>query len=266
MPDSFPNEPGPFESTAYYYARFRKPYPQEIFRSITERFQLDGTGNLLDVGCGTGLLSLPIAEKFEGVTGIDPDPEMIEEARHQAEHLGVENAGFLVASGEDVEPGMGKFRLVLFGSSLHWMDIDDVLARARAVLTSAGGIAICGMPSLWGGESEWERAIVATVQRWLGADRRAGSGPFPQSDRRFEEVISENGFTNISTDSTECEFHLDIPFIIGHLYSTSYCSRKMLGDRADAFEDDLTETLTRLNPAGKFPWRVPAYYLFADPT
>ena len=163
MPDSFPNKPGPFESTAHYYARFRKPYPQEIFRAITDRFQLDGTGNLLDVGCGTGLLSLPIAEKFEGVTGIDPDPEMIEEARHQAEHLGVENAGFLVASGEDVEPGMGKFRLVLFGSSLHWMDIDDVLARARAVLTPGGGIAICGMPSLWGGESEWERAIAATA-------------------------------------------------------------------------------------------------------
>ncbi len=255
----------PFETTAYYYARFRKPYPREIFRAMIDRFRLDGTGNLLDVGCGTGLLSLPIAEQFEGVTGIDPDPEMIEEARRQAEQLEVENARFLVAGGEDIDPGMGEFRLILFGSSLHWMDINDVLAKARAVLAPGGGIAICGVPSIWGGESEWERAVVETVQRWLGADRRAGCGAFPQSDRPFEEVLPDNGFTNLSTESIECEFELDIPFIIGHLYSTSYCSRKMLGDRADAFEDHLTETLTRLNPAGSFTWRVSAYYLFAEP-
>ena len=255
----------PFESTAYYYARFRKPYPQALFQAITDRFRLDGTGNLLDVGCGTGLLSLPIADKFEAITGIDPDPEMIDEARHQAEHLGAENARFLVASGEDISSDIGQFRLVLFGSSLHWMDTDDVLAKARAVLTPGGGIAICGMRSIWGGESKWEQAVVEIVQRWLGADRRAGSGSFPESERRFEEVLPGCGFTNLSTGSIECRFELDIPFIIGHLYSTSYCSRAMLGERADAFENDLTETLTQLNPAEQFIWEVPAYYLFAEP-
>lgn len=180
---------------------------------MVEIFHLDGTGNLLDVGCGTGLLSLPIAEKFECVTGIDPDAEMIEEADRQAELLGIENARFQVAGGEEIRPGMGTFRLVLFGSSLHWMDIGDVLARTRAVLTPGGGIAICGMQSIWGGESEWERVTVETVQRWLGSERRAGSGSFPKSDHRFEEVLPEHGFTILSRETIECEFELDIPFI-----------------------------------------------------
>lgn len=241
------------------------PYPRALFGSIISRFQLDGTGNLLDVGCGTGLLSLPLADEFAAITGMDPDQEMIEEARRHAAEQGVQNIRFITAGGEDIEFGMGKFRLILFGSSLHWMEIDNVLVKSRTVLTPNGGIAICGMPSIWGGESEWEQAVVKTVQRWLGEDRRAGTGSFSEPDRRFNEALSDAGFTNLAEESFEREFELDIPFIIGHLYSTSYCSRAMLGENADEFENDLTRTLTQINPGGEFIWRVPAHCLLAEP-
>ena len=40
--------------------------------------------------------------------------------------------------------------------------------------------------------------------------------------------------------------------IVGHLYSTSYASRAVLGDRVQAFERDVRERLTRLAPDGRF--------------
>jgi len=40
--------------------------------------------NLLDIGCGTGSLTLHMAESFETVIGIDPDKEMLEKAKLKA--------------------------------------------------------------------------------------------------------------------------------------------------------------------------------------
>jgi hypothetical protein len=41
--------------------------------------------------------------------------------------------------------------------------------------------------------------------------------------------------------------------IIGHLYSTSYCSKAVLADRAAAFAAELAETLLGLDGGGRYP-------------
>jgi SAM-dependent methyltransferase len=66
-----------FMGTAKYYARYRPGYPEPFFAHIVERFRLDGTGRLLDLGCGTGQLALPLAGRFQEVVGMDPEPEML---------------------------------------------------------------------------------------------------------------------------------------------------------------------------------------------
>ena len=40
--------------------------------------------------------------------------------------------------------------------------------------------------------------------------------------------------------------------IVGYLYSTSYASKIILGDRAPAFEHDIRHALHTLNPDGQF--------------
>jgi len=73
-----------FKGTAWYYARYRQSYPEPFFIHITERFHLDETGRLLDLGCGTGQLAIPLVKRFEQVIGMDPEPEMLAEAKVQA--------------------------------------------------------------------------------------------------------------------------------------------------------------------------------------
>jgi hypothetical protein len=41
-----------FAGTAYYYARYRGPYPTALIADIVTHFGLDGAGRLLDLGCG----------------------------------------------------------------------------------------------------------------------------------------------------------------------------------------------------------------------
>jgi cyclopropane fatty-acyl-phospholipid synthase-like methyltransferase len=51
---------------------------------------LDGTGRLIDVGCGPGSVALLLAPLFEEVVGVDPDTGMIAAAETEAALRGSE--------------------------------------------------------------------------------------------------------------------------------------------------------------------------------
>ena len=81
---------------------------------------LDGSGRLLDVGCGPGTLILDLAARFEEAIGVDPDAEMLTEATRHGGQRGSGNVTWVRARAEDL-PGLdlGHFRLVTFGQSFH---------------------------------------------------------------------------------------------------------------------------------------------------
>jgi trans-aconitate methyltransferase len=66
-----------FAGTAWHYARYRPGYPQPFLNDLVERFHLDGTQRLLDLGCGTGQLTIPLAVHVAEAVGMDPEPEML---------------------------------------------------------------------------------------------------------------------------------------------------------------------------------------------
>ena len=245
-----------FKGTAWYYSRYRDPYPHALFELLRAEFRLDGHGRLLDVGAGTGHLALPLHPDFEEIVAIDISAEMIEEARLVSAAAKAKNIDFRVMSAEEISDALGRFRLVTFGQSLHWMDPDRVLRSVRKLITPGGGIAILGSRSIWGGSGRWEVAVVDAVKRWLGDTRRAGAGTFRIPARPFEDSMTDAGFTRIESHMVPTTSIWDIPFIFGHLYSTSYCSRELLGDRAPAFEADLRQVLLAVEPSGRFPWNV----------
>jgi SAM-dependent methyltransferase len=254
-----------FEASASYYSEYRKQYPELLFRRIRDQFRLDGTGSLLDVGCGTGQIALPMSKYFIRVVGVDVSEKMVAAARANASRSGVLNTEFHVMSGEGISSlsGSGIFDLVTYGSALHWMDIPATLAASHDLVRAGGGAAIITMRSIWGGESDWERAVVAVVQNWIGDARRAGAGTFNAPEVPFVQGLTDAGFSLFEENEVEAEFVLDIPFVIGHLYTTSYCNRELLGDEVFEFEHDLTHALLELEPSGKFRWSPGASYIFA---
>src|SRR4051794_33957984 len=109
-----------FKGTAWYYARYRYRFPPEFFKRVLERFNLDGRGRLLDLGCGTGQLAIPLAPYFEEVTGLDPEPEMLAQAAREAEKAVATNIRWIEGGSADLadlQAQLGKFRLVTMGNS-----------------------------------------------------------------------------------------------------------------------------------------------------
>ena len=73
----------PYATAAGHYLRGRPPYSAQLPDVMRAEIGLDGSGTLIDVGCGPGILAVQLAPLFDTVIGIDPEPAMLAEAvRH----------------------------------------------------------------------------------------------------------------------------------------------------------------------------------------
>ena len=255
-----------FSSAAGYYTDYRKPYPAKLFDLVRSSFNLDGSGELLDVGCGTGQIAVPMSGNFARILGVDISTEMINNARNHALATGISNVEFSVMSAEQIGSISGPYDLVTFGSALHWMDIAQTLKLATGLLRPIGGVALLDMRSIWGGSTDWEQAVVQVVQKWIGTERKAGSSTFQASTNSkvsYEDALETAGLDVFDSGSIETSYMVDIPFIIGHLYTTSYCNKKLLGSEAPRFEQELALALEEIRPDGQFEWTPSANYILA---
>jgi len=80
---------------------------------------------------------------------------------------------------------------------------------------------------------------------------------------RFEDALADAGFEVFDSGSVEASYTVDVDFIIGHLYSTSYCNRELLADRVGEFEQELVAALLENSADGSFLWSPGASYIFA---
>jgi SAM-dependent methyltransferase len=56
------------------YHRYRHGYPDAVIDELTGAFGLTGQDVVVDLGCGTGQLALPMARRVRAVVGVDPEP------------------------------------------------------------------------------------------------------------------------------------------------------------------------------------------------
>ncbi len=110
-------DPTLFEGAAAHYRYGRPPYSPQLEAVLGEELELDGSGRLLDGGCGPGILTVRLAHLFEEAVGLDPDAAMLAEGRRVADERGIANIRWVHAVAEDLpEAAPGPYRLVTFGS------------------------------------------------------------------------------------------------------------------------------------------------------
>jgi 2-polyprenyl-3-methyl-5-hydroxy-6-metoxy-1,4-benzoquinol methylase len=73
---------------------------------------------VLELGCGDGRLTVPIAREAAFVLAFDPDEEAVERARSLLPAELAEKVSYLVASGNEIEIEPGSFDLTVFSWSL----------------------------------------------------------------------------------------------------------------------------------------------------
>lgn len=100
-------------------------------------------GDVLDVGCGDGLLTQRLLPISRSVTGIDPDPDAV--ARAQARLAGRARVSLFQQSFHDYPAGTALFDVITFVATLHHMALRESLVKARDLLRPGGELAVVGL-------------------------------------------------------------------------------------------------------------------------
>lgn len=100
-------------------------------------------GDVLDVGCGDGLLATRLAPQSRSVLAIDPDAAVLERARRRL--AGLEQAAVAAVDFLSFDPGDRRFDLITFVASIHHMPLRPALERARDLVAPGGDVAIVGL-------------------------------------------------------------------------------------------------------------------------
>ena len=254
-----------FKSTAKYYARYRVPYPDEVIARLVTKCGLNGRQRLLDLGCGTGQVFLPLAPYLTSVVAVDPDSEMLEYAARETTRRAFSNVSFVHGKAEDMDTSCGTFHLVTAGASFHWMNRHSVgTTVARDLLVPGGRFAILGSASLWNGEETWHHIVRGVIQHWLGAWRRAGSGAFSAPSQPHQSVLAELGY-EIEEDNFPVRHEWSLETLLGYLYSTSFASPELLADNRKRFEADLAQALYTHESSGRYAETIRFQLIVATP-
>ena len=92
-----------FSSAVAQYARHRTGYPPHEVATLADLLGLDHTQTVIDVGCGTGQLALPLAQHAGSVIAVDPLPEMLTLGRQTAQAANTCNITWLLGDSSDLE-------------------------------------------------------------------------------------------------------------------------------------------------------------------
>lgn len=252
-----------FENTAEYYERYRSKYPTKIFNKIVDVFKPTKDDVLLDLGCGTGKIALPLAKYFKKVLLWDPDAEMLKIAKKKAKQQNIINVLFEQKSSDDLHTLTDKIKLVSMGQSFHWMDGETTLNEIKKHLANNSGIAIIGTryglhiyspPFDEPNEITIERnkIVKEVAMKYLNKERKAGKNTFKHNNKPFNDMLTEAGFANIDEITFDKISKRTINETIGFLYSTSRGSKYQLGDKVENFEKELKEKLSKISPNGIF--------------
>jgi SAM-dependent methyltransferase len=261
-----PYDPTIYRGSARYYAPGRPPYSRELVSTLTDEVGLDGSGRLLDVGCGPGILTVELASSFDEAIGLDPDADMLREGARRAGEAGVDNIRWVQALAEDIpELELGTFKLVTFGQSFQWTDQVPVAETVYDLLEPGGALALVvntvegrpepegpGFPPIPHDE------IREIIRRYLGSRRRAGQGYRLDTFERYEDALARTRFgkPRVVWAPGRPDVVRDVDGVLSGYLSMSYAAPHLFGDRLDAFTADVRALLTERSPSGLF-WDWP---------
>ncbi len=111
-------------------------------RELIEMAGVSAGDSILDIGCGTGTLTVELARlahKGE-IVGIDPSKDMLDRAKDKCSAMSNISLRNIPAQAMDFN---GAFDLVFSNSALQWIkEQEDVIARTYRALKSNGRIAV----------------------------------------------------------------------------------------------------------------------------
>ena len=230
------------------YHRYRHGYPGTVLDALVGAFGLTGQDVVVDLGCGTGQLTLPMAARVRAVVGVDPEPDMLQRARRAASQSDARNVTWMIGADTDIPRlqallGSNSVAAVTIGQALHWMNHADLFRAIIPLVRPGGGVAVVtnGTP-LWLQDSDWSRALRDYLEHWLGTKLTSACGTDEQSQRRYRDDLASAGLDVLAT-AIDYVTELDLDQLVGGIYSALPVSQLPAPDQRPVFAEQVRMAL-----------------------
>ncbi len=119
---------------------------QEVDQAIAQAVPLSPAMDVLDFGCGTGLLSLNLQPQVGRVTGADTSSGMLQALEAKVAAQGLGNVATLLLDGQGQAALPGPYDLIVSNMTLHHVeDVPGLLTRLAAALKPGGWLALADL-------------------------------------------------------------------------------------------------------------------------
>jgi ubiquinone/menaquinone biosynthesis C-methylase UbiE len=248
MPSSSPS----FAKVADAYEAYRLGYTGLVWDHLAHSCGLVPGADVVDLGCGTGLSSLPLIERGANVIGIEPDAEMLARAEST---LG-DRARFQRGRAEELPLADASADLVVAAQAAHWFEEPHAGDEILRVLRPGGHVAfVWKYPTP---ETPYTYLVDEIATRLTGRSLLAGAiygiGTVSQ--------LLRPGLEGYSRVTFEQPIAYTVERYVGHVSSRERVLQ-LLGPQMDVLLSELSERISLLEPSGAFIEQNLAYVVSA---
>jgi SAM-dependent methyltransferase len=203
---------------------------------------------VLDLGCGTGQVTFPVARHVRAVVGVDVEPDMLVRARTEAAKLDLGNVSWLLGADTDVPAigrALGQVGAVTIGRAVHWMDHEKLFAALRPITR---GVAVLnnGVPT-WLHPTPWSQALRGFLEGWLDMELTFACGTDQESRQMYREALERAGFETVDAEATHTDT-LDMDQLTGTVYSVMSADQLPPKEERPDFERRLADAVQPYAP------------------
>lgn len=125
---------------------YRRTKKEDYNDALFDKLILNKDDTVLDVGCGEGSVTIPLAKKVKKVIGLDSSPKMLEYLEKRANDNDIDNIEYNLKPIEDISyDEIGDMDVVVCSRSLNGIiPIEDVLAELNKIANKYVFITIFG--------------------------------------------------------------------------------------------------------------------------
>lgn len=128
-----------------------------IFEKVFHRYRISpwlkkidySHRKVLDVGCNTGILLIPLLEECVNVIGVDISKEDIAKAKKKLTEKNLSPNRALVANAKKLPFKEGVFDIVLLSDILEHVSQPELVAKESCRVTKKGGYILATVPNEW---------------------------------------------------------------------------------------------------------------------
>jgi SAM-dependent methyltransferase len=138
--------PDSFNEVAALYDAARPLYPNALLADLVALTCLQPGDRVLEIGCGTGQLTVPLAERGLRITALEPGAKLAAIARGNL--AAYPDAAVVERRFEDYDLPPEPFDLVVSATAFHWVDPGIRVTKAASALKPGGYLAV--IDTHWG--------------------------------------------------------------------------------------------------------------------